>query len=309
MRLPEEVQVAFHTGPAEVVVDNDAFAVSQQLVHQIGADEAGTAEYNDRLSRARNCKLHDGRLLQVRRAARLHKPPQQLGTSIRIGDSHVIVPRVEVQTLLDGDRSRNILPAVPVEPLRGGAHRLAEPLNLLRLITTPCRVACLGNPDLRLSVVLSEHGTHLREMLAIAAPTVGLAVPGTRKAVKTDCRNGRQQSALPHQSQPMRVERRGTAKHRLPATVLNPMRCGNDHLAEQQPIRIGAPIPVEQIIRFVPQFDITEVVAVPRQHMIDEISVVLQTLRCTRRSSGARDRWWRVVDAWQQIEGTTKCWN
>src|SRR3954447_2439955 len=143
MRLPQEVKIAFDAGPAEVVKNDDIFAISQQLIHEIGADEASAAEHDDRLSRACDRKFHYGRGLQVGEATGFHEPSQQLGTSLRIGDSHVIMAWVEVQALLHGDSSGNILPTVPIEPLCRGAHHLAEALNLLCLIATPGRVAGL----------------------------------------------------------------------------------------------------------------------------------------------------------------------
>ena len=93
-------------------------------------------------------ELHHSGGLQDAEPARFQQPSQQLGTSICIGDSHVIVSRIEVQALLHGDRAGNVLPAVPVETIRRSAHRLAEALYLLRLIAAPGRVARLGDPDL-----------------------------------------------------------------------------------------------------------------------------------------------------------------
>src|SRR5689334_8275164 len=88
--------------------------------------------------------------------------------------------------------------------------------------------------------------------------------------------------------------------------MLDPMRRSTDHLAEKQPIRVGAPVPIQQIVGFVPQFDIAELVAISRQYMIDEVSVVLQSPRRSRCATGAREGRRRVMDTWQQVEGAAK---
>jgi len=62
--------------------------------------------------------------------------------------------------------------------------------------------------------------------------------------------------------------------------MLDPVRGTSHHLAEQKPIGIAAPIPIEQVVRFVPELDVAEMVAVARQYVINEIGVVLQPMRC-----------------------------
>ena len=64
-----------------------------------------------------------------------------------------------------------------------------------------------------------------------------------------------EQPAIAHQPQPVQVGGAGTAKHRTQATLLHPMGGGTGHLAEQQPVVVLLPVPVEQVVRFVPDFD------------------------------------------------------
>jgi hypothetical protein len=60
MRLPQEFNIAFHARPAEIVEDDDVFAICQQLIHEVGPDKAGAPEYDDWLNRTGNCELHHG---------------------------------------------------------------------------------------------------------------------------------------------------------------------------------------------------------------------------------------------------------
>ena len=94
---------------------------------------------------------------QRRRAARFEQTSQQLRPPIRVGDTHMIVARIEIEAFLHGDGARNVLPAVPVQAIGRCSQRLAKPLNLFRLVASPGRVADLGHPDLRAPIVAIEH--------------------------------------------------------------------------------------------------------------------------------------------------------
>jgi len=106
-----------------------------------------------------------------------------------IGDAHMVVARIEVQAFLHRDGARNILPSVPVEPVGRRGERLAEALHLLGFVATPGRIADFRHPDLRARIIAIQNGAHLGQMLLVAPPGIGLAVPGPRKPVKSNSRD------------------------------------------------------------------------------------------------------------------------
>src|SRR3546814_20090919 len=75
------------------------------------------------------------------------------------------------------------------------------------------------------------------------------------------------------------------------------MSGGARHLAEQQPVAVLAPVPVEQIVGLVPELDVAEVPPVPRQQVIAEIGIVPKTARRPRREAGPGPGGRRVVHA------------
>ena len=209
---------------------------------------------------------------------------------------------IEIQSFLHGHVARNVLPAIPVQPFGGCCERIAEALDLLGLVVAPRRVSCLRQPDLQAGLVAIEDGPHRLQMRVEAAPRTGLAVPRSWKTMEADRRHRAEDAALAHQLEPVRIERARTAENRLEAALLDPVRGIADHLTEQQPVVILAPVPVEQIIGFVPELDMAEVLAVTVQHAIDKVGVIAQPPRRSAAQPGARQRRWRVVDTGQQVE-------
>src|ERR1700733_14878275 len=101
-------------------------------------------------------------------------------------------------------------------------------------------------------------------MGVIAKPAASFAVPGAGKSVEPNGRDRIEHAASSHQIEPVRIERGWTAQHRFPAAALSPMSSGANHFAEQQPARIFPPVPVEQVVGFVPKLDVPKMVAIAR---------------------------------------------
>src|SRR6476661_8747524 len=96
--------------------------------------------------------------------------------------------------------------------------------------------------------------------------------------MKSDSRDDTQHTAFPHQVEPMAVQEACAAENGFPAAVPCPIGSAADHLAEKLKVRIFAPVPVRQVVRFVPELDMAEIFAVAGQHMIDEIRIELEIL-------------------------------
>ena len=135
-----------------------------------------------------------------------------------------------------------------------------------------------------------------------AAPASRIAVPGPRKAVKAHRRKQFEKTPLAHEVEPSWIERAGAAQDRLPAPVTHPVSGTGNHLAEQEVVGIGAPVPVEQIVGLVPELDFGEMLAIAGEHMIDEIGIILEHTWRAGGLAGARERGRGIVDAWEDIE-------
>ena len=214
--------------------------------------------------------------------------------------------RIEIKPFLHRNVARDVLPPIPVQPLRRSRERLPEALHLLGLVAAPRRIAGLGQPDLQVRLVPVEDLAHRLQMHVEAAPRAGLAIPGAGEAVEADGADLAEHTALAHQAEPVRIERARAAEHRLEAAMLDPVRRIADHFAEQQPVVVFAPVPVEKVVGLVPEFDMPEMLAIAAQHAIHEIRIVTQPARRAGAGAGTRQRGRRVVQAGQQVEGLSK---
>lgn len=306
MLLGEPGEVSLHAGTAEVV-DHQHFApVAEIAVGKIATDEAAAAGDDDRARRPQ--RRGRGETRHPRKPAIAQQARQQLWLPVGGYGAHVIVARVEPKPLLRRDVGGQIAPSVPVHPVRQGAHGAGEAARLLHLVPAPRGIAGFGDPDLSLRVPAVEDRAHLAEMHVPAAPGRLLAVPCARKAMKTDRVHQGEQAAFAHQVHPVGIEGRGAAQHRLPAAFAHPMGGAAHHFAEQAEVAVLAPVPIQQVVGLVPQLDMGEVPAMPGQHHVDEIGVVLEHLRRARAAAVARQRRRREVHAGQQVETLCELW-
>src|SRR4051794_14508038 len=105
---------------------------------------------------------------------------------------------------LHGNMRRDVLPPVPVYPVRRRRQCIPEAADLLCLIIAPGRVSGLGDPDLRSRIVTVKNGPHIPQVRLVPKPAAGFTVPGSGKSVEADSGNGSKDAALAHQREPVR---------------------------------------------------------------------------------------------------------
>ncbi|ODN68484.1 hypothetical protein A6302_04213 [Methylobrevis pamukkalensis] len=209
---------------------------------------------------------------------------------------------VEMVAFLHGHVGRDILPAVPVDAIDRHRQDVGEALDLADLVVPPGGMAGLGDPEPDLRRMAGEDFAGAGDLPLPADPAARFAFPGSRKAVEADDVHDAEHAALTHEIQPLGVEGTRPAEHGAKAALAGPVSGGADHLAEGVPADIVAPVPVEQVVRLVPELDIGEMGAVAGQDHVDEVGIVAEPARRAGGGSCPRQGRGRVVDAGQKVD-------
>src|SRR5690606_6079135 len=111
--------------------------------------------------------------------------------------------------------------------------------------------------------------------------TVGMVrKPHAGKGVDADDADVGKDAVRRHESQPVMIDGDHAAEYGASSPHLGPIRRVSHHLAELFPLRIESrKVPLETVVRFVPQFEIVKGIAILSDDAVDEVRVVEQAAR------------------------------
>src|SRR5690625_310684 len=157
---------------------------------------------------------------------------------------------------------------IPINPLDRRLHSLSEMDQLIEFVVAPGRVTGFGDPDFAGEIVTIENGLDAAYFFAPIGP---IEFPRAGKTVDAEDVDLIENAPPRHQVHPVWIGWAETTENRFLSAVFGPMGGHPDHFAKNLPLRIEPPIPIDQPVRLVPEFDLIEEMSVTADGDIEKI--------------------------------------